>query len=355
MKLPWSGMAVLAFSISLGGADPSNDAWERQLHLGETLAGQGRLGEAREILEGALRKAESFSEIHLARTLNLLGAVDFRLCDVQAAVYCFRRASAIWEAHGDEADALAALTNLANAYLGLRQYSAAETVLNNARPRAEKTFGPDDPRAVALEMCLVNYDFSRNDYSAAAALSEQIVATARRNAADPVLATALDNLGLIYRAQNRTEASSRMFAEALAVLERGGQPSHPAWIATLEGAGTAALDARRYPEADSLLRRALTRAEETFGPNHPQTARLLRELAAVLRKTRRKPEARSLEDRAAAIERQSAVDNALGYTVDLRSSTQLWAEPISASPRPDGSTAISSETFSVRPRQAQRR
>ncbi len=357
MKLMWSGIAALAFSAVLGAADlSSDDAWVRQLQTGEALAGQGKLAEARKALEAARSQAEAFSDKRLALTLNELGAVDLRLYDLHAALHCFRRSSEIFETHGDQADALSSLTNLAAAYLALGQYSAAETVLRNALPRAESAFGPGDPRTVALEMYLADSAFKRNDYRAAAEWGERILAAARRthDSTDPVLATALDNLGMIYRAQRRSDASSRLFTEALEVLQRSGHSSDPAWIPALEGAGLTALDARRYAEADSFLERALKRAEEMLGPKHPQTARLLRERAASLRKTGRKAEARPLEARAEGIERQSAKENALGYTVDLRGPAQLWDSPMAAFPPMDGA-AMEPQTLKVSPRPVERR
>jgi tetratricopeptide (TPR) repeat protein len=348
----------LAFSAVLGAADTSNDAWKSQLHVGQTLASQGHLAEARKALELARSQAEAFSDARLAFTLNELGVVELRLNDLQAAVQGLRRASAIWQT-SDPRNAITPLTNLAAAYLGLGQYRSAETVLHEALPRAETVFGPDDARTVTLETYLAQSAFNRNDYKAVAAWGERVLATARRThlSADPALAIALDNLGMIYRTQGRVNDSSSLFADALAVLQRGGHSTGPPWISALEGAGLSAFDARRYPEAESLLNGALARSEETFGPQHPQTARLLRERAAVLRKTGRKSEARSLEARAASIERQSAQDNGLNYTVDILSPTRAWTTAISdssASPPTDGSTLLPRDQ-SVGPQPAQRR
>ncbi len=84
---------------------------------------------------------------------------------------------------------------------------------------------------------------------------------------DPRLATSLNNLALLYKAQGK------------------------------------------YAEAEPLLKRAFAIFEKALGPDHPNVATSLANYAAVLRKTGRTTEAAKLEARAKAIRAQHAKEN----------------------------------------------
>ncbi len=84
---------------------------------------------------------------------------------------------------------------------------------------------------------------------------------------DPRLATSLNNLAELYRAQGR------------------------------------------YAEAEPLHKRGLAIREKALGPEHPDVAQSLENYAALLRKTGRGNEAAMLEARAKAIRAKNAQDN----------------------------------------------
>ncbi len=65
----------------------------------------------------------------------------------------------------------------------------------------------------------------------------------------------------------------------------------------------------RYAEAEPLYKRSLAIREKTLGPEHPDTAQSLENYAALLRKTGRADEATEMEVRAKAIRAKHAKEN----------------------------------------------
>ncbi len=65
----------------------------------------------------------------------------------------------------------------------------------------------------------------------------------------------------------------------------------------------------RYAEAEPLLKRALATFEKALGPEHPHVATSLANYAALLRETGRATEAAKLEARAKAIRAKHAEQN----------------------------------------------
>ncbi len=65
----------------------------------------------------------------------------------------------------------------------------------------------------------------------------------------------------------------------------------------------------RYAEAEPLYKRALAIVEKALGPEHPLVATSLKNYAVLLRKTGRATEAENMEARAKAIRAKHAKEN----------------------------------------------
>ncbi len=111
------------------------------------------------------------------------------------------------------------------------------------------------------DLANVNYPEAEKQWSAALKEAEGF------GPQDPRLATTLNNLGEVYRAQ------------------------------------------AKYAEAEPLYMRAMAIYEKTLGPEHPDVAQSLENYAALLRKTGRDDEAVKLEARAKAIRAKRAERN----------------------------------------------
>jgi len=317
---------LFLLALSLVSACPAaDDGWSRRLELGRSLALQGRYQEALDALEQArVGAAESGSSEGQTIALNDLGLVYMEMHDLSASERCLRRSIAMWGPRGDQ-HALAPRINLAELYISRRQFAAAETVLHEAGDLAERNLGPNDPVTTAVFLSLARIAFDRHDTGRALSLSNRALEAIRSNPdSDPVrLASALENLGTIYRSQGKLDEATRRFTEAGVALERLDNPRHPAWIDVLEDTGWIETVRRHYPEAEARLQEAIALAEKTFGPVHPTVGRLLHEYAIVLRKAGRKAEAKKLMNRATSIERQTERDDGVLYTVDFRTLSGL--------------------------------
>ena len=314
---------LLSIATTLSAVTPSEEAWDRELQRGQLLASQGRYQEARGIFEKERDQAGRFGPANprLAVALNELGAVYAHLDDLGQAERCYRLAVAIWRALPGVQDVnlIAPLTHLSAIYGARREYSRAEKTALQALDLANAGLGPDHPATAAILASLANLRYTQGDFEGAAARAEQSLAIMRKQPAGIELATALDNLGVIYMAQKRVEKAAPLLTESLDVLASLHQPEHPFWVRLLKDQSAVHVQAGDYRQAEAELSRALALAERVLPPNHPETAAVLRAYAQLLRQTRRKSEAKKLEARAAVIDARSTRQNSIGLTVDVHS------------------------------------
>jgi tetratricopeptide (TPR) repeat protein len=99
----------------------------------------------------------------------------------------------------------------------------------------------------------------------------------------PDVATSLNNLAGLYDTQGRYKEAEPLYRRALALWEKVLGPEHPDVATALNNLGLLYYAQGRYPEAEPLYRRALALREKVLGPEHPDTARNLFHLAWLLR------------------------------------------------------------------------
>jgi tetratricopeptide (TPR) repeat protein len=157
---------------------------------------------------------------------------------------------------GDEVgEPLALLLNEVAFYLSERAaYVEAEPLYQRALAISEKAFAPDHPR----------------------------------------VATWLNNLGALHRAQGKYSIAEPLCKLALAIHEKVLGPDHPEVGTSLNNLATIYSAQDKYDLAEPLYRRAIAIREKAVGPNQPQTARILANLAYVHAKMRRLTDAERL-------------------------------------------------------------
>ncbi len=149
---------------------------------------------------------------------------------------------------------------------------------------------------------------------------------------NPLIASCLNNLGLLLHTTGRSVEGEVLLRRALAVDERAFDPDHPNIAVRLNNLSNILLAAKRFGEAEILLRRALAIAERRFGTDHPSVAGYLNNLAQILLKTNRLAEAEPLMRRALlTIERSVGTDDprvagALNNLAQLLHSTSRLSE-----------------------------
>ena len=118
---------------------------------------------------------------------------------------------------------------------------------------------------------------------------------------DPRLATSLNNLALLYRAQGKYAQAEPLYKRSLAIREKALGPEHPDLALNLNYLALLYETQGKYAEAEPLYKRSLAIKEKALGPEHPNLAAMLGNYAIFLRKMDRDAEAEELEARARMI------------------------------------------------------
>ena len=98
---------------------------------------------------------------------------------------------------------------------------------------------------------------------------------------DPRLATSLNNLAELYRAQGRYAEAEPLYKRALAIVEKALGVEHPHVATSLNNLASLYLDQGRYAEAEPLYKRSLAIDEKALGVEHPHVATSLNNLASL--------------------------------------------------------------------------
>jgi tetratricopeptide (TPR) repeat protein len=117
----------------------------------------------------------------------------------------------------------------------------------------------------------------------------------------PDVATSLNNLASLYRAQGRYAEAEPPLTRALAIREKVLGPEHPDVATSLNNLAGLYATQGRYAEAEPRYQQALAIQEKALGPDHPQVATYLGSYAALLRATHRTLDADQLDIRAKTI------------------------------------------------------
>ncbi len=126
---------------------------------------------------------------------------------------------------------------------------------------------------------------------------------------DPRLATSLNNLAVLFKAQRKYAEAKPLYKRALAIRQKALGPEHPHVATSLNNLAELYRAQGRYEAAKPLYKRALVIREKALGPDHPNVAKVLENYAALLRKTGRGAEAEYMEARAKAIRAKHAAQN----------------------------------------------
>jgi CHAT domain-containing protein/tetratricopeptide (TPR) repeat protein len=167
-----------------------------------------------------------------------------------------------------------------------------------------KAQGSDDRDALDQQ---VEQLYQGGKYSEATDLAKHALVLAERQFGpdDAKVATALNNLARVYRAQGHYAEAEPAYRRALAIYEKALGPDHPNTAAALNNLAVLYYTQGRYAEAEPLLQRALAIIEKALGPEDPTVGNILDSLAQVHRAQGRYTEAEPLYKRALAIAEKS--------------------------------------------------
>ncbi|HVY39654.1 MAG TPA: tetratricopeptide repeat protein [Polyangia bacterium] len=159
---------------------------------------------------------------------------------------------------------------------------------------------PDFTRlAIEARLALAGVQRTRGELRQADQLNKAALAAARRlGPRDPLVATALNNLGVLRKAEGRYAEAAALYERAAPLLARRDAQARATLHHNLGGIAHAR---GRFAEAEPHARRAVTLREAALGTGHPVVAADVAALAAVVEARGRYVEAARLYRRALAI------------------------------------------------------
>jgi tetratricopeptide (TPR) repeat protein len=182
-------------------------------------------------------------------------------------------------------------------------YKGAEPPLQQALALREKALGPDHPDVATSLNNLAELYRAQGRYSEAEPLYQRALAIyeAVLGAEHPNVAASFNNLAELYRAQGRYSEAEPLYQRALALWERVLGAEHPDVATSLNNLAELYRAQGRYSEAEPLYQRALAIYEAVLGTEHPNVAQSLNNLALLYHEQGRYSEAEPLYQRALAL------------------------------------------------------
>jgi tetratricopeptide (TPR) repeat protein len=323
VQIPVLVLSVFSAPLMAEQAEtPAYVLWQEHMRLGESLEQKGSYLQAKQQFRTGLdalgagqRDKRSFlSDIHLAATSGQLGQY------AEAEEWgnrAMRTGTALYGV--DSAELAVPLLNLAIVYRDENRYANAE----QASRRVLDLLNASDSHRTVLAATLGLLGtvlFRRGEFREAEQVLRQSVEAAEKlGVSNPeILAENLSNLAAFCRKAGRQAEAGSLFQRALPLYEQAYGPEHPELVPILTAMATLHADSGDYREAIQENEHAVQLAKTAWGPNHPLIHDALLDEASWLRKLHRKHEAKALETEAKAIERATAHNSLVRYTVDAR-------------------------------------
>ncbi len=189
----------------------------------------------------------------------------------------------------------------------LAAYIAAAAFFERALAIWEQALGADHPNVATSLNNLAELYRAQGRHAEAEPLVCRALAIFEQalGADHPLVATNLNNLALLYQAQGRPAEAEPLHLRALAIREQALGPDHPNVAASLNNLAELYRAQGRPAEAEPLCHRALAIFEQALGPDHPDVAQSLNNLALLYQARDRHAEAEPLFRRALAISEQA--------------------------------------------------
>lgn len=295
--------------------------WSTELVQAQQLEARGLYAEALLKFREAAALSDSFGTRDARRwaTYDLLAIALNENGDVPESVSTYRRSLGMVKgAIGtNNRDYEQLLGNLGMVYLAHGQVAAAENSVRQAL-RIEKTQPHPDPLHIAtMEVRLVQVLYNRRRYKDADRLLAPELPVIEELGEAREVASVVNTLGLIRRAQHRYSESIELLGRAVSLVEEKFGPNHPLLVGPLTNLGGVYAAAGMTAEADAEYQRAMRIGEDHLPPGHPLRVTLLGNYAAFLRSTGEKRQAKAMAAEARSLARDNALREGDGMTVDV--------------------------------------
>jgi len=232
-----------------------------QNNLGELLFQQGKLEEARDLLEEAVAAKRS--------TLGVQNELTIKT-----------------------------ISNLGAIYLELEEVDKGEALLREALAAARKICRPEDPATISACYSLANLLYFREKYEEAESLFRECIAaqSADTDTLNRESLLSLGALGVVLQAREKFDEAEISLKEALQGQRSLLGPTHPETLAGLGNFGTFLFVRRRFSEAEGIIGEVLPQMRQIFGDDHNTTLITAYRMACVLTHQGKFEEARKVAE-----------------------------------------------------------
>jgi len=207
------------------------------------------------------------------------------------------REKALGPEHPDVALSLNTLAQLADT---TGEYAKAEPLYQRAIAIREKWLGPDHAEVASYINNLAVLYFTTGNYAKAEPLYQRAIAIAEKalGPQHPTVATFLTSLAELYRKRGDYANAEVLLQRAAAVFEKA---RHPYLARALNSLAQLYYLKGDYGKAEPLYQRAIKLSEQTLGPEHPDVAQPVNGLAVLYHTKNDYAKAEPLYQRALAI------------------------------------------------------
>jgi len=209
---------------------------------------------------------------------------------------------------GFESEGYGRLLHQAGYYLKQRaRYSEAESMYKRALEIGKKTLGPNHSDVATHLNNLAGLYRAQGKYGEAEPMRKRALKIDEKvyGPDHPEVATDLNNLALLYQNQGRYDEAELMYKRALEIGEKTLGPDHPKVAIRLNNLAELYRAQGKYGEAEPMFKRALEIREEVLGSDHPDTAVSLSNLAGLYYSQGRYDEAEPMYKRALGIDEKT--------------------------------------------------
>jgi len=159
----------------------------------------------------------------------------------------------------------------------------AESAYQEALAIQKQELGPEHPAVASILNNLAALYRAQRRLADAESLYQKSLAIFEKalGPEDRQVATVLNNMGELYSSQSRFLKAEPLYQRALAILEKALGPRHPELGSSLNNLGVVYLKLGYLEKAEALHRRAMLILEPNLGPRHPDLAHTLSNLGVV--------------------------------------------------------------------------
>lgn len=206
------------------------------------------------------------------------------------------------------------------------KYSEALPLARRALELSEKTLGPAHPNvATALNNLALLYR-DLGDYAQAIPLMRRALVILEKalGPEHPNVGAALNNLAELYHTTGDYAQAEPLYQRAFQIDEAALGPNHPSVAGDLNNLAELYRDTGNYAQAEPLNRRSLAILEQALGPEHPSVATSLNNLAELYRNLGDYAQAELLNRRALAIKETALGPAHPGVAISLNNLAAVY-------------------------------